>query len=255
MTDTASHRLDEHPSGAPRRRAAGLTLLGPGLRRRDRLRRPGQRRRQPHRGRASTGTCCSGCSCSRTPSPCWSSTCPPSSAWSRAVAARAPRARASVAARAGCVLGAGRARRRRDRRRRGHRRRARAPAALRRAARRRRAHHRARLAGCCCSCSTAAARAFETVVIAAARVPHASASAPGCSSPGSPGRRLLAGLVPRFEGATAVLLAASMLGATVMPHAVYLHSALARDRHGVVAAGPDACRRAASRPGGTSASR
>ncbi len=28
------------------------------------------------------------------------------------------------------------------------------------------------------------------------------------------------------------LLAAGMLGATVMPHAVYLHSALARDRHG-----------------------
>jgi len=41
-----------------------------------------------------------------------------------------------------------------------------------------------------------------------------------------------AGLVPRFEGATTVLLAASMLGATVMPHAIYLHSSLARDRHG-----------------------
>ena len=41
-----------------------------------------------------------------------------------------------------------------------------------------------------------------------------------------------AGLVPRFEGSRTVLLAASMLGATVMPHAIYLHSALARDRHG-----------------------
>ena len=40
-----------------------------------------------------------------------------------------------------------------------------------------------------------------------------------------------AGLVPRFAGAATVLLAASMLGATVMPHAIYLHSALARDRH------------------------
>jgi len=39
------------------------------------------------------------------------------------------------------------------------------------------------------------------------------------------------GLVPRFDGAPTVLLAASMLGATVMPHAIYLHSALARDRH------------------------
>ena len=41
-----------------------------------------------------------------------------------------------------------------------------------------------------------------------------------------------AGLVPRFEGTPTVLLAASMLGATVMPHAIYLHSSLARDRFG-----------------------
>lgn len=40
------------------------------------------------------------------------------------------------------------------------------------------------------------------------------------------------GLVPRFDGAESVLLATAMLGATVMPHAVYLHSGLARDRHG-----------------------
>ena len=40
------------------------------------------------------------------------------------------------------------------------------------------------------------------------------------------------GMVPRFEGTATVLLAASMLGATVMPHAIYLHSSLARDRHG-----------------------
>ena len=44
---------------------------------------------------------------------------------------------------------------------------------------------------------------------------------------------MLAGVVPRFEGADSVLLASSMLGATVMPHVIYLHSALARDRHGV----------------------
>ncbi|WP_423181504.1 Nramp family divalent metal transporter [Arthrobacter sp. NyZ413] len=43
---------------------------------------------------------------------------------------------------------------------------------------------------------------------------------------------VLSGLVPRFEGPDTVLLAASMLGATVMPHAIYVHSALARDRHG-----------------------
>ncbi len=40
------------------------------------------------------------------------------------------------------------------------------------------------------------------------------------------------GLVPRFADTGSVLLAASMLGATVMPHAIYLHSALVRDRHG-----------------------
>jgi manganese transport protein len=45
---------------------------------------------------------------------------------------------------------------------------------------------------------------------------------------------MLAGLEPRFRGTDSVLLAASMLGATVMPHAVYLHSSLTRDRHGRV---------------------
>ena len=40
------------------------------------------------------------------------------------------------------------------------------------------------------------------------------------------------GLIPGFDGTDSVLLAASMLGATVMPHAIYVHSALSRDRHG-----------------------
>lgn len=39
------------------------------------------------------------------------------------------------------------------------------------------------------------------------------------------------GLAPRFGDSGTVLLAASMLGATVMPHAIYLHSSLSRDRH------------------------
>lgn len=38
------------------------------------------------------------------------------------------------------------------------------------------------------------------------------------------------GMIPRFEGSESVLLAASILGATIMPHAIYAHSALARDR-------------------------
>jgi manganese transport protein len=48
----------------------------------------------------------------------------------------------------------------------------------------------------------------------------------------------VAGLLPRFDGPESVLLAAAMLGATVMPHAVYLHSGLARDRHGHPESGP-----------------
>jgi manganese transport protein len=49
--------------------------------------------------------------------------------------------------------------------------------------------------------------------------------------PPSPGD-VLGGMVPRFDGTESILLATAMLGATVMPHAVYLHSGLARDRHG-----------------------
>ena len=43
---------------------------------------------------------------------------------------------------------------------------------------------------------------------------------------------ILGGVIPRLESTDMVLLATAMLGATVMPHVVYLHSALARDRHG-----------------------
>ncbi len=41
---------------------------------------------------------------------------------------------------------------------------------------------------------------------------------------------VIGGLVPRFEDAGSVLLAASILGATIMPHAIYAHSSLVRDR-------------------------
>ena len=43
---------------------------------------------------------------------------------------------------------------------------------------------------------------------------------------------LATGLIPQLRNTDMVLLATAMLGATVMPHVVYLHSALARDRHG-----------------------
>lgn len=45
---------------------------------------------------------------------------------------------------------------------------------------------------------------------------------------------VFAGLVPRFDGAGSVLLATAILGATVMPHAIYAHSALSRERFGDV---------------------
>ncbi|ENQ3107435.1 Nramp family divalent metal transporter [Bacillus cereus] len=42
---------------------------------------------------------------------------------------------------------------------------------------------------------------------------------------------LLSGLfVPQFQGVNSILLAAGILGATVMPHAIYLHSALTQRR-------------------------
>jgi manganese transport protein len=40
-----------------------------------------------------------------------------------------------------------------------------------------------------------------------------------------------AGLVPGFAGTDSVLLATGMLGATVMPHVIYLHSALSQHHH------------------------
>lgn len=49
---------------------------------------------------------------------------------------------------------------------------------------------------------------------------------------------MLAGLLPRFAGNDSLLLASAMFGATVMPHVVYLHSALTRDRFGLTPAGP-----------------
>jgi manganese transport protein len=44
------------------------------------------------------------------------------------------------------------------------------------------------------------------------------------------GGAFAAGLVPGFDGTDSVLLAVGILGATVMPHVVYLHSALTQNR-------------------------
>ena len=42
---------------------------------------------------------------------------------------------------------------------------------------------------------------------------------------------ILSGTMPRFEGSDSILLAAGMLGATVMPHAIYLHGSLTSQRY------------------------
>ncbi|TCC39202.1 divalent metal cation transporter MntH [Kribbella capetownensis] len=42
---------------------------------------------------------------------------------------------------------------------------------------------------------------------------------------------VVGGLVPRLDGTQSLVLAAGMLGATVMPHAIWLHGALVTDRH------------------------
>jgi manganese transport protein len=47
---------------------------------------------------------------------------------------------------------------------------------------------------------------------------------------GVDGAQLARGLVPSFDGTDSVLLATGILGATVMPHVIYLHSALTQDR-------------------------
>ncbi|HEX5404915.1 MAG TPA: Nramp family divalent metal transporter [Pseudonocardiaceae bacterium] len=44
------------------------------------------------------------------------------------------------------------------------------------------------------------------------------------------GGALAAGLAPSFAGSDSVLLAAGIIGATVMPHVIYLHSALTKTR-------------------------
>ncbi|MEN2738814.1 Nramp family divalent metal transporter [Microbacterium sp. X-17] len=72
-------------------------------------------------------------------------------------------------------------------------------------------------------------RTFESVVIALVVVIAVGFTVGVFVAPPDPGG-VLGGLVPRFQGTDSVLLAASILGATIMPHAIYAHSALARDR-------------------------
>jgi len=77
--------------------------------------------------------------------------------------------------------------------------------------------------------SRAGARPFEFVVIALVIVIAVGFTFGVFVAPPDPAG-VVEGLVPRFESTDSVLLAASILGATIMPHAIYAHSALARDR-------------------------
>ena len=73
------------------------------------------------------------------------------------------------------------------------------------------------------------ARPFENAVIALMVIIAVGFTAGVFVGPPDP-LGIVGGLVPRFEDAGSVLLAASILGATIMPHAIYAHSALSRDR-------------------------
>jgi manganese transport protein len=48
----------------------------------------------------------------------------------------------------------------------------------------------------------------------------------------------LAGMVPRIQSQAELLVTLGMLGATVMPHAIYSHSAFVRDKFGTVSSAP-----------------
>ena len=72
-------------------------------------------------------------------------------------------------------------------------------------------------------------RTFEFVVIGLVAIIAIGFTFGVFIAPPDPGA-VAGGLVPRFQDTGSVLLAASILGATIMPHAIYAHSALARDR-------------------------
>lgn len=74
-------------------------------------------------------------------------------------------------------------------------------------------------------------RHFEFVIISLMAVITVGFLAGVFIAPPDPGA-VVGGLAPRFDGSGSVLLAASILGATIMPHAIYAHSSLTRDRFG-----------------------
>ena len=76
---------------------------------------------------------------------------------------------------------------------------------------------------------TGRVRGFEFVIIGLVAVTSVGFMAGLFIAPPD-GAQMAAGLIPAFEGPESVLLAAGIVGATIMPHAIYAHSALSRDR-------------------------
>lgn len=77
-------------------------------------------------------------------------------------------------------------------------------------------------------------RSFEFVIVALMTIITIGFVAGVFIAPPDPAG-VSSGIVPRFEDTGSVLLAVSILGATIMPHAIYAHSSLARDRFGAAA--------------------
>ncbi|MGF3056277.1 Nramp family divalent metal transporter [Microbacterium sp. YY-01] len=73
------------------------------------------------------------------------------------------------------------------------------------------------------------ARPFEHTIVALMIIITAGFVAGLFIAPPDPAG-IATGMLPRFTDSGSVLLAASILGATIMPHAIYAHSALTRDR-------------------------
>jgi manganese transport protein len=76
---------------------------------------------------------------------------------------------------------------------------------------------------------TGRVRGFEFVIIGLVAVTSVGFLAGLFVAPPDPGQ-VAAGLIPQFDGSESLLLAVGIIGATIMPHAIYAHSALSRDR-------------------------
>lgn len=76
-------------------------------------------------------------------------------------------------------------------------------------------------------------RVFEVVILGLVLVTGVGFFAALYIAPPSAGD-IIGGMVPQFGDSGSVLLAAGMVGATIMPHAIYAHSALSRDRFAAI---------------------